>query len=117
VTLRQALTRSCAEEGYGPRAVPLVQRRFEAFQISESGRTYPIDGLHAASLEEAKTQAITLRALSHKQHLLIREDGTRIHVFAVRQKSTPRYVHDRHVTRAVRDLYLDLVCSFDGGVL
>lgn len=118
--LRQDLIRSVHAECGGPRAVPLRAATFEAFQIAESGRTYPIEGLVAGTLEDAKTQAVFLRALHHKQHLLIKETrqaGVRLHLFAVKRKAQPRYVHGDHVTKRVHDLYLAPVCSIDGGVL
>jgi hypothetical protein len=98
--LRQALTRSVY-----------------AYRISESGRTYPVI-VDCNSLEQAVDGAKI--QCFHKEHLLIREVGNgrdRLHIYAIRQKSTPRYVHKDHVTRAVRDLYAAPVCSFDGAML
>jgi hypothetical protein len=98
-----------------------IATEYAAFQISDdTGRTYEIEGLIAGSLDEAMTQAVTLRAFQHKDHLAIRETGERgvkVHLFAVKRKSTARYVHRDHVTRAVRDLYLAPVCTIDGGAI
>lgn len=116
--LRQALTRSVAGECGGPRAVPLHQSRFRAFQVAD-GRTYAINETWH-SLSDALAGVPIVRLLDHKDSLVIREEGprgVRIHVYRVRQKSRARYVHKDHITRAVRDLYLDPVCSFDGGVI
>jgi hypothetical protein len=102
-------------------AEPYIETTYAAFQISDdTGRTYAIDGLDAGSLDEAMTQAVTLRAFQHKDHLAIRETGARgvkVHLFAVKRKSTARYVHREHVTRAVRDLYLAPVCTIDGAAI
>jgi hypothetical protein len=115
--LRQQFIRSLAEEGCGPRVVPFALTTFRAFQVCD-GRTYPIDKVWT-SLEEALAEAPAERLLAHKDSLVVREEGergVRIHVYRVKQKARPRYVHQNHVTRAVRDLYLDPVCTFDGGV-
>lgn len=105
-----------------PRAVPYSPTTYAAFRISESGRTYAveIDGYLLPTVEAARDAALIAQAFAHKDHLLIREEGDRgvkMHLFAIKQKSTPRYVHRDHVTRAVRDLYAAPVCSFDAGVI
>jgi hypothetical protein len=118
--LCQQLIRSVAEESGGPRAVPYSAVSFEAFQVAENGRTYPVEGIIASTVADAVTQAVTLRAFSHKQHLLVRESGeqgSKLHIFAIKKKSAPRYVHKDHVSRAVRDLYAAPVCVIDGDLL
>jgi hypothetical protein len=118
VNLRQQLIRSVAEECGGPRAVPLHRTKCRAFQVVE-GRTYAINE-EWHSLEDALAGVVIVRALDHKDSLIVREEserGIRIHVYRVKQKSRARYVHRDHITRSVRDLYLDPVCSFDGGVI
>jgi hypothetical protein len=115
--LRQALVRSCAEEGLGARAVRLQPRTFYPFRVVENGRTLPLV-VDCASLDEAVEGAKV--HCFHKEHLLIREVGEgcdKFHIYAIKQKSTPRYVHRDHVTRAVRDLYAAKVCTFDAGML
>lgn len=117
--LRQALTRSVAEECGAARAVPFNATSHSAFQV-ESGRTYEITGLTAGSLDDALTQAISLRAFSHKQHLIIREEsdhGVKLYVYAIKRRAVPRYVHRDHVTKRVHDLYADPVCVIDGSAL
>jgi hypothetical protein len=116
--LRQALIRSLAEDGGAVRAVPFHRTTVRAFQVSE-GRTYGINETWH-SLADAVAGVPIVRALNHKDSLVLREEserGIRIHVYRVKQRSQARYVHRNHVTRAVRDLYLDHVCSFDGGVI
>jgi hypothetical protein len=120
--LRQALTRSVAEECGAARAVPYSTTRYDAFRISESGRTYAvqIDGFLLPTVEAARDAALLGQAFAHKDHLLIRESGdqgVKLHLFAIKRKATPRYVHQGHVTRAVHDLYAAPVCTMDGGVL
>lgn len=103
-----------------PRAVRYSAVSFEAFQIAENGRTYPVDGITASTVADAVSQAVTLRGFSHKQHLLIRESGERgskLHIFAIKKKSAPRYVHKDHVTRREHDLYAAPVCVIDEAVL
>lgn len=116
--LRAALTRSLAEDGFAPRAVPFHRTTVRAFQVSE-GRTYGVNDTWT-SVEDALAGLPIVRSLHHKDHVLLREEserGVRIHVYVVRQKSQRRYVHRDHITRAVRDLYLEEVTSFDAGVL
>jgi hypothetical protein len=120
IPLRAALIRSCAQEGFGPRAIPYQAVIYSAFRVSESGRTYALDALQAGSLEEALSEALTQQAFHHKEHILVRvsgDDGVKLHLFAVKKKSTPRYVHKDHVSRRVHDLYAAPVCSIDGSVL
>lgn len=117
--LRQQLIRSVAEECGGPTVVPFHRSTFRAFQVSESGITYAINETWY-SLANTLAGVPIVRLLSHKDSLIVREEsdrGVRIHVYRVKQKSRARYVHRDHITRAVRDLYLDPVCSFDGGVI
>lgn len=101
-----------------PRAVPLHLTTFRAFQVSD-GRTYAINETWHA-LADALAGVVIVRALNHKDSLVIREEGPRgirIHIYRVKQRSRARYVHKDHLTRAVRDLYLEAVCSFDGAVV
>jgi hypothetical protein len=119
--LRQALTRSVSEECGGPKAVAFNTTTFDAFKASEGmDRTYKLGRLDAVDLREALNETLTRFSLYHKDTLIVRETGekgTRLRIFAIRKKSTPRYVHKDHVTRAVHDLYADPVCVIDGDVL
>ncbi len=117
--LRTQLIRSVAQE-CPPQAVPYTHVSFEAFQVGENGRTYPVEGITASTVADAVTQAVTLRAFSHKQHLLVRESGERgskLHIFAIKRKAAARYVHQDHVTRAMHDLYAAPVCTIDESAL
>lgn len=128
--LRQQLIRSCVDDGATPRAVPFSTTTFHAFRVCQGysgaketplgGRTYDYGRLDATTLEDALTEALSGKVIDHKEHLVIQEiseRGIRLHVFAVKKKSTPRYVHRDHVTRAVRDLYADPICTLDGALL
>lgn len=108
------------------RAVPYVATEFAAFRIADMGkgsaqRTYAVElADYPSSVADAANAALTAQAFAHKDHLLVRESGERgvkLHIFAVRQRSAARTVYDRHVSRQVRDLYLDPVCTIDGGAL
>lgn len=121
MTLQQDLIRSLAEEGMTPRLVKYSETTFAAFQIApDVGKTYAHGELEATGLNDAVNEALTRNLFDHKDHLLIREvgpKGVKLHLYAIKRKSAPRYVHRDHVTRRVNDLYAALVCSIDGGVL
>jgi hypothetical protein len=129
--LRQALVRSCSAEGIRPAAVPYSATSYHAFRVCQGhtghhdtplgGRTYDYGRLDAETLDGALTAALSLpQVVAHKETLVIQEiseKGVRLHVYSVKRKSTPRYVHENHVTRAVHDLYAAPVCSIDGNLL
>jgi hypothetical protein len=128
--LRQALTRSCAQEGLGPRAVVYTMTTFHAFHITQGmkglkevalgGRTYDCGRLNAGTLEEALNEALSSKLISHKETLVLQEIGERgvkLHLFAIRRRSQPRYVHKDHVSRRVHDLYPEPVCTLDADLL
>ncbi|HYI43700.1 MAG TPA: hypothetical protein VD768_08780 [Sphingomicrobium sp.] len=125
-----ALVRDTAETSAYPRL------SFEAFRIS--GRhTCPMGAVDATSLSDALAAVLIgevsiPQLIEHKEHILIRETdrsaehiperlggGTqvRLHLFAVRRKSTPRYVYENHATHRVHDLYAEPVCAIDAGAL
>jgi hypothetical protein len=120
--LRQQLVRSVAEECGGPRAVPFDSgaTTFQVFRIADgigpTRNTYPLGDFQARSVEEALNEAIVSSALAHKDHLLIKV-GRIAHLYAIRKRAAPRYVHKDHVTRREHDLYADHVCSFEAGAL
>lgn len=123
---RQQLLRSIAETGDHIRAAHYAETTYSAFQVGddEGGkypqRTYTHGEMLSTSLDEAVTEALTRKLYDHKDHLVIREVGPRgvkLHVFAIKKKSTPRYVHKDHDTRRVHDLYAARLCTIDGGVL
>lgn len=83
-------------------------------------RTYPRGAVEAMNLDEAVGMAIARTSISHKDHLLIRETGSNgvlLHLFAIKRRASPRYVHENHVTRRVHPLYAAPVCSIDGAAL
>ena len=105
-----------------PRAVPFQATSYAAFRICENGRTYKvdIDGYLLPTVEAARDAALIGQAFAHKDHLLVRETsdrGVKLHLFAIRRKSNPRYVWQGHEQKRVHDLYAAEVCSFDGGVV
>jgi hypothetical protein len=92
---------------------------FAAFKVSETGRTYELGPVDASNVPDAVNAALGQFVLHHKEHLLIRETserGSTLHIYSIRRKSAPRWVHKDHVPRAVHDLYADAVCSIDGNV-
>lgn len=107
-----------------PEAVPFSTTTFEAFKVDDSyatgkSHTYRLGRLSEHSLRQALNEALARYALYHKDHLILREtgdDGVKLRIFAIRKKSSARYVHKDHVTRAVHDLYADPVCVIDGEV-
>lgn len=103
-----------------PRAVPFRATTFAAFKVNESGRTYALGQVDAPSVKDAVNASVGKFALHHKEHLLLRETGpagVKIHLFAIKRRSNPRYVWQGHEQKRVHDLYADPVCSFDGGVV
>lgn len=97
---------------------------FAAYKVTSADpsivRTYKLGELDAIELRDALTEALTRHSLYHKDTLILRErneKGTVLRLFAIKKKSQPRYVHQDHVTRAVRDLYADPICVIDGDVL
>lgn len=112
-----------------PAAVPYCATTFDAFRVGNVGdarrpkwRTYEVSlaGFLLPDVEAAKSAALLASSFDHKDQLIIRETGDRgvqLHVFSIRRKSQPRYVHQDHVTRRVHHLYADPLCVVDGGVL
>lgn len=101
---------------------PYATRTFAAFRVTESNRTYPVT-LHTTpgSLEAALNEALTRTLLCHKETLILREtdeDGAvSLHLYAIKRRSRPDYVHENHVTRAVHRLYAEKLAVVDGAVL
>lgn len=104
---------------------------FEAYSVSERHkpafnpdlpwqRTVKLGEINAATVDEAVNAALASHALLHKEHLVIREEGprgVRIHLFAIKRRSAARFVWQDHRQVRVHDLYAELVCEIDGGVL
>jgi hypothetical protein len=104
------------------RTVRFTPKLFAAFRLDPQlpGRVFRIAPFSAADLDEALNDAKT--RCSHKETLVIRETDqlsgeTRLHLYAVKQKSRPTYVWEGHRQVAVRDLYLEPVCTLPAEVL
>lgn len=100
-------------------AVPLVTVAFDAFKVSDD-RTYMLGHIMAKTIGEALNGALAGYALFHKDTLLIRETsekGVKVHVYGIKKKATPRWVHKDHVSRRVHDLYAAPVCIIDGSAM
>lgn len=109
--------------------IPLAERAerfstktFAAFRLDPDrpGSAGPILPLAAETLEEAVNDAKT--RCSHKEVLAIREADqlageTRVHLFAIKQKSRPTYVWEGHRQVAVRELYPEPICVVPAEVL
>ena len=90
---------------------------FYPYRVTENGRTYPLV-VDCSSLEQAveggKVQCF------HKDHLLIREvgpGGDKLHLFAIRKRSTPTYVYRDHDYQRQDRLYAAPVCVMDAAML
>jgi hypothetical protein len=120
-----------------PRAEPFSPKSYAAFRVCEIGDLYldrhgertiyprntfalPIGS--PPSLSDALAAALTCdKVLHHKDRLVISETderGARLHIYAIR-KAKPRQVHiaGEVLPRRVEDLYPELVCTVDAGVL
>ncbi|HEX5183622.1 MAG TPA: hypothetical protein VFW19_10785 [Allosphingosinicella sp.] len=106
-----------------PRAGRFATKTFAAFRIADDmpGRSYRLafDG-RPRDLEDALNQ--TKVRCFHKDKLVIRETdelstAVEFHLFAIKQKSRPRYEYKDHRQVAVRDLYAELICVLPAGVL
>lgn len=95
-----------------PRPQPLHAVRFEAHKVSgDNGKTYPL-GHHTDF--DACLAAETMRC-DHKDTLFIRriEDGREtLHLYQIKRRAKPMYVHQDHVTRRVQPLYAEHLCDF-----
>jgi hypothetical protein len=110
--LRQALIRSCAEEG-SVRAVPFSDRCFYVYRVVENGRTYPLV-VDCSSLEEA-VEGGKVHCF-HKEQLVVREvaSGTdRLHIYAIKKRSAPTYVYRNHDYQRQDRLFAAPVCVID----
>lgn len=95
-----------------PRPQPMHAARFEAHKVGQStGKTYPLGDFD----DFDACMADVLHRCLHKDTLFIRriEDGREtLHVYLIKQRSKPIYVHQDHVTRRVQPLYADHLCDF-----
>ena len=104
-----------------PRAVHFSLKSFEAFRVTDR-HTTPLGMIDAATVDEALNEALTRQHVDHKEHLAIREtgeSGSRLHLFAIKRKSSPAYVWDARQQRTVAQhrLYAAPVCVMDERVL
>lgn len=120
--LKQALIRSCAEEGLRPRAVAFDPdaRAYEAFSLSKYG-TRLLEPLGAASLKEALAETTSRWSWDRGDRLGIRELGgkiDRLHVYAVRRKSQGIQTWSRnHIPVTSHDRWLDHICTIDLNII
>jgi hypothetical protein len=103
-----------------PRLSRYSHMAYEAFRIGENGRSssLKIDG-EPQSLNEALSSV--LPACMHKDKLVIRATSggqAKLHLYEIKRKSQPIFVHENHATRRVHPLYAEQWCSLDcGGAL
>jgi hypothetical protein len=114
-------------------ALPAAERyhavRFDAFRICEAApapyggpparTTYSLGEIPASSLDEALNAVLIKCLLCHKEHLAIRETtdrGARVHLYAIKRKSTPQYRYENHQQVRVHPLYAAPLCVIDGPV-
>ncbi len=113
----------------GLRPARFTARTYTAFRISAVATDTPdsptlLGQVDGANIEEALQSTLSgeyasTQALFHKNALAIREtDGqaSRLHLYVIKRKSTPRYVYHNHIMRREHDLYADPVCVIDGTV-
>ncbi len=102
------------------RATRIQSKRYEAFQISEFGRTYPKPIDPAETLQDALNAAVV--TCIHKDNLVIKEiddqrGEVKLHIYAVKRKSTPNYVYRDHEYHREHRLYPELLCVVDGNMI
>lgn len=106
-----------------PAAEPFTTKVFAAFRFDPErpgmagARILPLE---AETLEQAVNEAKT--RCVHKEVLAVRESDeltgeTRVHLFAVKQKSRPSYVWQGHRQVAMRELYVEPICVLPAEVL
>ncbi len=101
------------------RASRYSAKTYAAFRVSD-GRTDRLRLNAPASLTAAVGDAQLL--CLHKETLLIRETdeetgAVKLHLYAIKRRSAPDYVHEGFVTRRVQRLYAEKLCEIDGAVL
>jgi hypothetical protein len=111
-----------------PSAMPFSRVTYYPYRVTEMGNTYPLI-VDCGSLKEAVERGKV--HCFHKDHLLVREvdnsgdhiperlgGGTkvRLHLYAIKRKSAPRYVYRGHVQERVHDLYAAPVCVVDASM-
>ena len=122
--LTAALSPLATEQG----VVPYSATSFEAFRVTNIGdakrpkwRTYTLPPIEADSLDEALADALCGgQAVYHKDQIIIREtgeQGAKLHLYAIKRKSSPTYLWEDHTQKRVNRLYADPVCTIDGGIL
>jgi hypothetical protein len=124
--LRQALIRSCAEEGIGPRAVAFDPDAlaFEAFGFGARG-THLLDPVEATTLDAALAEVTERHHLDRGDRIGIREIGDgidKLHVYAVRRTDTvtkwrTAYDNPAASTPLVYKRRLEHICTVDLRVL
>jgi len=110
-----ACLQSIATDGIdGDRAGPL-RNIFVAWKVNpmRAGQVAPVEGTGQILADFAQSVATTC---THKDTFIILEidalTGAKwLHTYAVKRKSTPRYVMAGHTRRAVHDLYAELLMT------
>lgn len=112
----------------GVRFVPYAATTFTAFRLCPAlngpDRISPLGEIDAGTIDEALSKTLagdraSSSGIFHKDHLAIRETdeaGTRVHLYAIKRKSAPRYEYRNYVTRPVHDLYAMKACVIPGEV-
>lgn len=118
--LRQALTRSVAQECGGPRAVPfnVDARAYEAFRLGRDGkdRTTLQEPLQATTLKDALAETTSRWSWDRGDRLGVREIGSRIdrlHVYAARRSSAATRVYREYQQHSEYARSLDHICTID----
>jgi hypothetical protein len=103
---------------------------FTVFRVSEPVKsawnpkhpgqtTYILGPVKAGSVDEAVSQALANYSFSHKQQMIIREEGERgmlLHLYAIVRKPDA-WVQHNHVPRREQRLGTRFLCVIDAGVL
>jgi hypothetical protein len=120
MSLKQALTRSVAEEMGGPRAVRFDPdaRAYEAFACGD--QTNLLQPLKATTLKDALAETTSRWGWDRGSRIAVREIGHRIdrlHVYAVRRASQPRRVYRDYSYHNEPKLSLDHICTIDVNIV
>lgn len=104
-----------------PRAIPFNPgaRAFEAFRLGEHG-TRLLEPLQATSLNDALAETTSRWSWDRGHRLGIREIGPkvdRLHVYAARRKSAPRYVYRDYQQHREFGNWLELICTVDLNII
>lgn len=126
---------------FGPasRAERYTARRYEAFHLAgglgdysetpKGWRTKSLGTIDAGTLDDALAAVLSKQSLNAKDRLIIRERGHHtarmyegqpldwLHIYAIRQRSAPRYEYRDHQRHRSHDRYAEHLCTIDGNTL